>query len=256
MPSVGDQFPPELDGVFRRMLAKDQRDRPASVLALARELRIAAFGISTTLGGIPIAGRSSGSLAAILATPSGPLPAVPAPAPAPPKRRLWPLAAGVVVVLAGGVAAFTLMSGARHADAESAAQAPVAPAPEPTPAPPAAPPIGEAPPAAVTPATVRATVAVEIASTPRGAEVYRLPSETKVGATPWKAELPSEAGTQVFLIRKAGFADRRVEIDLRTGGTQTVTLLRAPRRPATPPAGTGSVRRKGEPVDPFRKGKS
>jgi len=40
-----------------------------------------------------------------------------------------------------------------------------------------------------------------------------------------------------------------VEIDLRSGGAQAVTLARLPRRPA--PAAPVRVRRKGEPVDPF-----
>jgi hypothetical protein len=107
-------------------------------------------------------------------------------------------------------------------------------------------------------APAAAPVAVEIDSAPRGADVFRLPSETKVGTTPWKAELPSEAGLQVFVVRKAGFAERRVEIDLRTGGTETVKLAKAPHRAAPPaptgPVGTGAgqIRHKGEPVDPFR----
>jgi hypothetical protein len=80
-----------------------------------------------------------------------------------------------------------------------------------------------------------------------------LPSETRVGATPWRAELPSEAGTQIFVVKKPGYADRRVEIDLRTGGTQSVKLVRAARgTQPTAPASTGGSRRKGEPVDPFR----
>jgi hypothetical protein len=96
---------------------------------------------------------------------------------------------------------------------------------------------------------------VEIATTPRGADVYRLPSETKVGATPWRAELPSEAGTQVFVVKKSGYADRRIEVDLRKGGTHAVKLTRASvRSPWSSPAsgGTGTGRRKGEPVDPFK----
>jgi len=253
VPPVGDRFPAALDGVFQRVLAKKPGDRPASVIDLARELRVAVYGTSTTLGGMPIVG-SSGSLSAMVNTPSGPLPVVPAPLP--PKRKLWPVAAGAAVLLAGGFVAFMLRSGASNAEPVATAPVPAA-APVPPAVPPVAPPAVAVPSGAVTPATVRATVVVEIASTPRGAEVFRLPSETKVGATPWRAELPSETGTQVFLVKKAGFADRRVEIDLRTGGTHTVTLSRAIRRPvpAPVPGNAGSGRRKGEPVDPFRKGK-
>ena len=104
-------------------------------------------------------------------------------------------------------------------------------------------------------------VPVQIVSTPPGADVFRLPSETKVGATPWKTELPSESGVQVFVVKKSGYADRRVEVDLRSGGTQTVKLARVARRSrsaststsvASPSNGSGPTRRKGEPVDPFR----
>jgi hypothetical protein len=55
---------------------------------------------------------------------------------------------------------------------------------------------------------------------------------------------------KVFLIKKPGFLDRKVEVDLRTGGTYTVKLARAAHRPQA--AHPVEVRRKGEPVDPFR----
>jgi serine/threonine-protein kinase len=267
VPPVGEQFPPAIDEVFRRVLAKSPAERPASVLALASELRFAAFGVNNTLNGIPVAVFGSGShsamIPAIHATPPSGLPAVPAAQPAKPKRKIWPLAGGAAVLVAGAVVAYTVASGSGDAGAKAPSTPPVAttepPVAPPTP-PPAAAPMPPAAPA-IPEATVKpaapAMVTVQIASNPRGAEVFRLPSETKVGATPWKAELESEAGTQVFLVKKAGYADRRVEIDLRTGGTQTVTLQRVIRR-STPPmgagagAGAGTGRRKGEPVDPFR----
>jgi len=85
--------------------------------------------------------------------------------------------------------------------------------------------------------------------------VFRFPSGLKVGATPLHKDLPSEAGVQVFLLKKPGFLDQRVEIDLRTGGKRSVKLPRLVHRappPPPPPTGTVPVRRKGEPVDPFR----
>jgi hypothetical protein len=100
------------------------------------------------------------------------------------------------------------------------------------------------------------SVSLAIESQPRGAEVFRLPSETRVGATPWRAEVPREAGTQVFVVKKVGYADQRVEIDLRTGGTRTVKLARAPRRSAPASTKAAPARRRGEPVDPFRSAKA
>jgi hypothetical protein len=245
VPKVGDGFPAALDRVFQRALAKRASDRPANALAFARELRVAAFSHLDTEPSIPQAGQAgqsgqSGSMGAPR-----------------PKRNVWPLAIAATVLIAGGGTAFTFMGGA--SDAHPPKPGDVIARAEPAP-PPAAPasasagvPAAPAPVVAPPPAEARATVVVEIASTPQGAEVFRLPSEIKVGSTPWRAELPSEAGMQVFLVKKSGFADRRVEVDLRTGGTHAVKLPRAVRRPA-PPARPehGQGRRKGEPVDPFR----
>jgi hypothetical protein len=142
----------------------------------------------------------------------------------------------------------------RDVTAPAALSRTVEPMPPPVPAlapadMPATPAVPAAPPTSPGTAAVRDNVTVEITSSPRGAAVFRLPSETRVGATPWKAELPSETGVQVFLVRKPGFIDRLIEIDLRTGGTQTVKLVRATRKAPAPPV--EPVRRKGEPVDPF-----
>jgi len=97
-------------------------------------------------------------------------------------------------------------------------------------------------------------VGVTLESVPAGADVYRLPSELKVGVTPWTDQLERD-GVAVFVVKMAGFQDAKVEIDLRDGGTKSVTLkklnvVRFPIRPGKPPP-TG--RRKGEPVNPFEK---
>jgi len=283
VPPVGDQHPAELDRVFQRALAKEPADRPASALAFAGELRAAVGRLYTTdpafkalaLSGqilLPAAAAISAPVA-VSATPSASVAAtaptevdvatattaVAMPAVEPSKRRRWPIAAGGAALLAGGVAAYLVTAGPSGSDAAPRSpapvtEAPVAAAPIPAPIPPPAP----APAPAMTAPPAPAMVAVKIQSTPPGADVYRLPSETKVGVTPWAAELPSEAGMQVFVVKKSGYADRRVEVDLRGGGTQTVKLARVSRRAApastvaAPPSGAGQVRRKGEPVDPFR----
>jgi hypothetical protein len=176
----------------------------------------------------------------------------------PKKRRVWPLAGGAAALVVVGLAVYTLLAGGQT---DRSLALPAVASAHPVEA--ALPPSGAAgvmpagPVVAVIapPADTHATVVVEIESTPRGAEVFRLPSETKVGATPWRAELPSEAGVQVFVLKKPGFADHRLEIDLRTGGTHSVKLPRLVRRAAAAAGaspGQVPVRRKGEPVDPFR----
>jgi hypothetical protein len=105
------------------------------------------------------------------------------------------------------------------------------------------------PPSPVPPSPV-ATVAVGIDSAPSRAELYRWPSEVKVGATPWRGELERADGVAVFVVKKRGYADRRIEVDLRTSTMTQVTLT--PATPARPTSRPPASRHKGEPADPFQ----
>jgi serine/threonine-protein kinase len=129
-----------------------------------------------------------------------------------------------------------------------------APAPTPTPTPTPTP----APPERPT------TVHVAINSKPDGADIYRMPSEAKVGVTPWTSDLDRTEGTAVFVLKKKGYTDGRVEIDLRSGGepplvelAKLVTTAKVkPTRPETTTTTTVTPtqqtnRKKGDPVDPF-----
>jgi serine/threonine protein kinase len=238
VPPVGEPFPPALDRAFRRALAKDSSDRPASALDFARELRAAAFAARDSDPGIPTATMA----------PIG-------------RRRMRSIAVGAAAAIAGAVAAYfgalSLLASDGHPPVGSAITAAPPPAIGPT-QPTAAPAVAGASVAEAPTTPANATVVVEIESTPPGAEVFRLPSETRVGVTPWRIEVRREEGTQTFLIRKPGFAERRVVFDLRTGGTQAVRLPRAAYRPppqdSTRTDRAEPARKEGEPVDPFRKG--
>jgi serine/threonine protein kinase len=231
VPPVGARFPASLDRMFQRVLAKSPADRPANALAFASELRAAALpSQDAPAPGLRVE-RRDGTLA---------------------KRRISLLAAGAAALVVGGVAVYTFMAEPSDARVPPMAGAAIAPALLSVPSHASAG-AGVVTSDALAPPSVRATVVVEIDSTPHGAEVYRIPSETRVGATPWRAELPSETGVQIFMVKKPGFVDRRVEIDLSTGGTSSVKLSRPVHRPALPPASTAPVRRKGDPVDPFER---
>src|SRR4051812_27612892 len=237
VPPVGE---PALDRVFQRVLAKDPADRPASALDFARELRTAAVAPP----------EADASLATAAMPPIG-------------RRRTRSIAVGAAAAIIGCVAAYLAIS------LFATNRPPLRPAlADPPPAAPSPPitatttsdvrpaPVAEAPPVP--------NLVIEIESTPHGAEIFRLPSETRVGVTPWRTAVPREDGTQTFLIRKPGFAERRVIVDLRKGGTYAVRLPRAIFRQAPAPAPAGAsppvpragapARRAGEPVDPFPKG--
>jgi serine/threonine protein kinase len=157
-----------------------------------------------------------------------------------PARSKLPLLLGGLAAFVGAAVIVFLV--ARGSGDQS--EAPIATAPPPVEVAPKPP----SPPAAPT------TVDVTIESVPPGADVYRLPSELKVGLTPWTDKLERGDGVAVFVVKLPGHQDAKVELDLRAGGTQSVALkriatVRKPLVRPTPPTG----RRKGEPVNPFEK---
>jgi len=199
------------------------------------------------------------------------LAAIPAAAPALETRQKkpWFVPAVLAGVTLAGVVGFIAMR-STHGDATGrpapsprvATEPTPSPAPTPTPTPSPSPTPAPQPPPPEQPATVH----VVIASKPDGADVYRMPSEAKVGVTPWSSELDRAEGTAVFVLKKKGYTDGKVEIDLRSGGEPVVELaklvttakVKPDRRdgspqtsPNTTPTTVQTGRKKSDPVDPF-----
>jgi hypothetical protein len=165
-----------------------------------------------------------------------------------PRGARWPLVAGGAVVFAGAVvAAFLLL---RPPEETATARLPP-PVTEPRPAPVVA---TESTDVVKTEEVETRKVSITITSDPAGADVYRMPSETKVGTTPYSDQIDRADGTAVFVLRKPRHADATVELDQRTGGVVDQRLVREPKskRPVRDKKPGG--RRKGEPIDPFDKG--
>jgi serine/threonine protein kinase len=213
VPALGEKFSTELDQFFARALAKQPEDRFGTALDLAAGLRTAS------------------RLGATSATPPGIV--------APKRSRRLAIGIAASLVIAGGVVAFMLVDRA-GATTEPSPAPPSQLASKPDPAPNQLAPDASAPPVAT-------TVPVHIESSPSRADVYRLPSQVKVGVTTWDSELEVADGLAVFVVRKRGYIDGRVEIDLHKGGRTRITLVRIGTR--VPPTET---HRKGEPMDPFK----
>jgi serine/threonine-protein kinase len=248
MTELRPDTPPALVALIDRALTRELDRRLASVEQMRADLR-AAFGseplrrLSTPAVGVrtvdPIATDDMIDAAAATTTPSHRR-----------SRLPWIATIGGVAALAG--AAWYLWPSSRSVEPAAAPAAAQAPAPASAPAPIVARP-------APAPA---ARITVTITSKPSDAEVFRLPSEVKVGVTPWTSELERVEGSGVFVVKKHGYIDQQIDIDLRSGGERAVELakiataapvVRARVPAAVQPAATG--RKKGEPADPFSKEK-
>jgi serine/threonine-protein kinase len=118
-----------------------------------------------------------------------------------------------------------------QANAPAPALAP-SPSPSPSPSPAAAPAAPAVAPAAPSPA-VPAMITLRIESDPDGAEVYRFADGVFVGKTPFEQKLPGSPGQAVYLIKRAGMKDERVELPTTQDGQVKVTLQAAPTQGAS-----------------------
>jgi serine/threonine protein kinase len=96
-----------------------------------------------------------------------------------------------------------------------------------------------------------ASIALEIASRPEDAEVYR--NDALLGRTPYRDTYPVSAQRLVFVIKKSGYEDHVVEIPADRDRAEVVELERKRARRATGRSGPRTKLRpeEGGPVDPF-----
>jgi serine/threonine protein kinase len=217
----------------------------------ASSVAVASTASTRSVANAPTMAAGQASLAAQAAVPASRA-EIRASSEAPRRRRFWLIAAPLVAIAVGGGIAVVASSGSSSSTSSPSPTAPAAPVVT----------GGSTAPRPVTdpPATVPARVIIHIDSTPHGAEIFRLPSEAMVGLTPWMNEVDRSEGTAVFVVKKPGYIDRRVEIDLRVGGPILVVLSREKVRTSVkppiskPPIATPDVhqdRKKGDPIDPF-----
>jgi hypothetical protein len=81
--------------------------------------------------------------------------------------------------------------------------------------------------AAIEPESVR----VEIATTPSGAEVYRMPDAVRVGTTPYEHVAMPLDGELVFVIKSAGYRDETLAVRADESARREIVLQGLPRRP-------------------------
>jgi eukaryotic-like serine/threonine-protein kinase len=169
------------------------------------------------------------------------------------RRRLWAVLAGIGVVLIATLVVWPLLQDDSQPAARATARPPdrrEPPATGVTPRPaPAATPAPAGKPAPAAPAL--ASIAVEIASRPADAEVYR--NGALVGRTPYRDTYPVSGEALVFVIKKSGYEDQVVEIPADRDLAKVVELERKrSRRPIGRPGSRSKLSpEEGGPVDPF-----
>ena len=219
--ALNPNLSPALDQVLAQCMAKDPNARFQTMDELVAALDRASEGAFTTRSfrrpttpspvgypgeqGAAAASTTLGGAAAQMGT-----------QPPTTQRSKAPIYASVAVVAAAAVIVAVVMLGGGDKEGSSSAAAAAGPAEAaPTPDPPAE-------------ALVKAKVdkiAFVINSEPAGAEVYKMPSGSLVGTTPFEKETAPTEGKVVFVVKKPGFEEARVTLDATIGGSETLTLV-------------------------------
>jgi hypothetical protein len=90
-----------------------------------------------------------------------------------------------------------------------------------------------------------AKVRLSVQTAPPGAEVFRFADGVRLGITPWQSLHPTDEGTLPLLLRRPGYADRRVDLELSHDDDRQEMLVALALAPLStePPTGPPPVQR-------------
>ncbi len=225
--TAGAEVPVELEQLIFEMLEKKPADRPQTMHEIEQRLRAMQDDLMPLLGAtISTRARRGTDRAATLAVATH----EPEPAPAPAKRRHSKKLLGVaaVTVLAAVASAGWYAMPEPAPTPERVAPPPIVTTPTRAPAPPA-------------PPAVPARVVIHFHSTPSGARVRQVGSESVLGTTPFAYELDRADEVRSFRFDRAGYLPATQAITVASDGDAAVSLTHvpAPRVPAAPAAPAG-----------------
>jgi len=241
--SLAPEIPPSVEGLILRLLAKSPDARPPTAGHLIAELDAvgaAATGSYTRAPSAPAFAASAAHVPSVT-TLSGAV----APNDTRPRARpRWPVAVGVLTLLAAAGTGIAVWPGGDEAPA--ARPDPVRPAAAPVPLTPidaalavepvAAPPDATAVAVPVADAAAAADAArgltIDVASTPSDADV--LLDGVLIGRTPFRGTVPHRSHHATLVLRLPGYEDAKIRVSGVDSVSESVTLEKKKRRPRPP----------------------
>jgi hypothetical protein len=143
----------------------------------------------------------------------------------------WLAIGGVAALLiAGGIALAVTQGGSSDDSASNDQSGESVPAEGTTGETEPGPPAGEVKSAVTTPddnetePAVATEVSISISSEPAGADVYLMPSESRLGKTPFEDTLPTAIGERVFVLKLRGYEDKTIAMAANSTGEHSAIL--------------------------------